>query len=206
MQITKINLKNFRRHRNLSVSLEPGVIGISGRNGAGKSSLLEGLYYGITGASIGEDNKSALVTWGQKRGEVSLDLIIDGKRGVLIRRIGGNVASLEIEGEEKIVGIQAVNAKMSELLGTSISHLREVLFVPQENLDAPLRGTEAVRKEAFGRLFGCNRFENLRNVLQNALSTIVDGTEHGMGEQRKILEEAVIAATPNAAVPRIAPA
>lgn len=198
MQITKINLKNFRRHRNLSVSLEPGVIGISGRNGAGKSSLLEGLYYGITGASIGEDNKSALVTWGQRRGEVSLELIIDGKRGVLIRRVGGNVASLEIEGEEKIVGIQAVNAKMSELLGTSISHLREILFVPQENLDAPLRGTEAVRKEAFGKLFGCNRFENIRNVLQNALSTIVDGTEHGMEEQRRILEEAVIAATTEA--------
>lgn len=200
MQVTAVNLKNFRSHRNLSISLEAGVIGISGRNGSGKSSFLEGLYYGITGASIGEDNKSALVTWGQKRGEVSLDLLIDGKKGVLTRRIGGNVASLEIEGEDKIVGIQAVNAKMTELLGTSLSHLREVLFVPQENLDAPLRGTEAVRKEAFGKLFGCHRFENIRTVLQNALSTIVDGTEHGMEEQRQALEESVIAATKEAEV------
>lgn len=194
MQITGMHLKNFRRHRDLKIDLQPGVIGISGRNGAGKSSLLEGLYFGITGGSIGDDNKSALVTWGQRRGEVTLYLLVDDKRGTLIRRVGGNVASLEIEGEEKVLGIQAVNNRLSVMLGTSLTYLRDILFVPQESLDSPLRGTDAARKEAFGRLFGCHRFENIRSVLQNALSTLVDGTEQGMEAQRTALQERVTAA------------
>lgn len=194
MQITDITLTNFRRHRSLQVGLQPGVIGIIGRNGAGKSSFLEGLYYGITGGSIGDDNKGALVTWGQRRGEVSMGITVGDKAGRLIRRVGGNVASLEIEGEARVNGIQPVNSRMAELLGTSLGHLRDILFVPQENLDSPLRGTDAARKEAFGRLFGCHRFETIRGVLQNALGNVVDGTEQSMAAQRKALEESVAAA------------
>ena len=199
MQITNIKLTNFRRHRSLEVPLRPGVIGVSGRNGAGKSSLLEGLYFGITGGSIGGDAEKSLVTWGQKRGEVRLDFEAEGKKGTLVRRVGGVAASLEIEGEDKVVGIRGVNARVEELMAASLDSLREILFVPQEGLDTPLRGTEAARKEAFGKLFGCHRLEAVRAVIQNAAAGLAGESEEALRKQREVLTDLLATAEKEAA-------
>lgn len=174
MKLVKLTLENFRAHQHYELEFQPGVVGVLGSNGSGKSSLLEGLYYAITGGGINGETHSAQLRWGAKKGHTRLRFSVDEDMYVLTRKIGGRIATLEKEGGEKLVGIQAVNAQMSAFLGTSLDHLREMLFVPQESLDAPLRGTDAVRKEAFGRLFGCARFESLRNLLQEGVSRLSD--------------------------------
>ena len=45
MQIRRIELRNFRCHEYLDAEFEPGLTVIHGRNGLGKTNLLEGIHY-----------------------------------------------------------------------------------------------------------------------------------------------------------------
>lgn len=168
MKLISLRLTNFRAHAKFEFTFVPGVVGIIGRNGSGKSSLLEGLYYAITGAG---DTQANQIRWGAKSGGTELTFEIDGTQYILTRKLGRSAATLEY-GDEKIIGTRAVNDKISEFLGTSLDNLKELLFVAQEALDAPLKGTEAARKEAFGKLFGCHVFERLRTVLHSQITLL----------------------------------
>lgn len=174
MILKRLEISNFRAHEKFALDFSPGVVGITGRNGSGKSSLLEGLYFAITGGSATGETQASQLRWGAKSGETVLTFSVGDTQYVLTRRVGRTGATLEW-GDGKITGIQAVNAMVSEFLGTSVDNLKEILFVPQESLDAPLKGTEAARKEAFGKLFGCHLFERLRAVIQAPITSLSHG-------------------------------
>ena len=175
MRLRSVHLVNMRQHADLKIDLVPGVIGITGHNGAGKSSLLEGLFFGLTGESLTDAPKAELLRWGAKTGQVTVEFTDGAAEWTVTRGLGRNTATLTGP-SDKITGITQVNAAMQEYLGTSPMMLKEVLFVAQEQLDAPLLGTDAIRKDGFGRLFGCGRFDKLRDILQNAINTLPNET------------------------------
>lgn len=45
MQISKLSLRNFRNHENLDLSFSPGATTIVGRNGRGKTNIVEAIHY-----------------------------------------------------------------------------------------------------------------------------------------------------------------
>ena len=48
MHFTNCSLKNFGQHKDLSIDLLPGITGILGGNGSGKSTFADaGLYFSI---------------------------------------------------------------------------------------------------------------------------------------------------------------
>ena len=69
-------------------------------------------------------------------------------------------------------GTAPVNEKMQQMSGTPFDLFKGIMFVAQDALDAPLKGTEAMRKEAFGRLFNCQKYERLRDILQEGVTRI----------------------------------
>lgn len=164
MEIKRVSLTNFKKHHKLEFNIEPGITGIVGMNGVGKSSMLEGIYFGITGQALGDESRSDLLNWDSKDGKVELLFNVDGKDFVLTRSINKNTATLE-GFENKIVGIKGVNEAMADLMKVNPDYLKDILFVAQEQIDSPLRGTEAARKEAFGKLFGCTKLEKLRDII-----------------------------------------
>lgn len=169
MRLVKVECENFRRFRKLSVDIGPGLIGVKGHNGSGKSSFLELIFYGLTGQPFVEASKNDLLRWGEKKGWVRHT--IDTGDGVLVveRHLGREKVTMTLDGKT-ISGARAVNAAMEQLLPIPVEYLRDVLFVAQEKLDAPLSGTESARKDGFGRLFGCSRFDKLRDILQEAIT------------------------------------
>lgn len=64
MRILRLSLRNFRSYAAADVELGPGLTVISGRNGAGKTNLLDGLYFGCTGRSSRTANERELVRFG----------------------------------------------------------------------------------------------------------------------------------------------
>src|ERR1019366_9457737 len=72
MRIERIALRDFRSYEQAELSLGPGLTIVHGANGAGKTNLLEGLYFGCTARSFRTANERDLVRFGAKATRVAL--------------------------------------------------------------------------------------------------------------------------------------
>jgi DNA replication and repair protein RecF len=79
MRVLGLQLRDFRTYARAEVSLGEGLTIVHGANGAGKSNLLEALYFGCTGRSPRTRNERELVRFGQGAARVSVRLS-DGTR------------------------------------------------------------------------------------------------------------------------------
>ena len=70
MQIYKLSLRNFRNHENLDLSFSPGTTTIVGRNGRGKTNIVEAVHYLATLGSHRVSQDAPLVRNGQNTASV----------------------------------------------------------------------------------------------------------------------------------------
>jgi len=100
--IKKIKLANWKSHKSLELEFKPGVNMIIGRMGAGKSSILQAITYGLFGTFSelkGKDVRlSDLITYGSgaKSAQVELELSFGNKTFRIKRLINENKSSLLI--------------------------------------------------------------------------------------------------------------
>ena len=66
MRIVRLAMRNFRSYAAAEVELGRGVTVVTGRNGAGKTNLLDALYFGCTGRSARTTNDRELVRFGER--------------------------------------------------------------------------------------------------------------------------------------------
>src|SRR4051794_19290477 len=64
MRAVRLHLRDFRSYEAADVRLGPGLTVVSGRNGAGKTNLLEALYFACTGRSCRTANERECVRFG----------------------------------------------------------------------------------------------------------------------------------------------
>src|SRR3954453_6351754 len=64
MQVTQLTLRDFRSYARVDVRLAPGLTVVAGRNGAGKTNLLDALYFACTGRSCRTSNERECVRFG----------------------------------------------------------------------------------------------------------------------------------------------
>jgi len=62
--ITGLSLRDFRTYESADVRLGPGLTVVTGRNGAGKTNLLEAIYFACTGRSCRTSNEREVVRFG----------------------------------------------------------------------------------------------------------------------------------------------
>ena len=72
MRVTRLSLRDFRSYGAADVHLGEAITVVHGRNGAGKTNLLEALYIGCTGRSWRTSNDRDLVRFGATVGRVEL--------------------------------------------------------------------------------------------------------------------------------------
>jgi DNA replication and repair protein RecF len=74
MLVTRLRLRDFRSYERTDVELGPGLTVVHGRNGAGKTNLLEALYFGCTGRSCRTSNEREVVRFEAATARVEIDL------------------------------------------------------------------------------------------------------------------------------------
>ena len=74
MLVTRLRLRDFRSYERADVELGPGLTVVHGRNGAGKTNLLEALYFGCTGRSCRTSNEREVVRFDATTTRVEVDL------------------------------------------------------------------------------------------------------------------------------------
>jgi DNA replication and repair protein RecF len=77
--VTRVSLRNFRTYERAEVALGPGITVVAGRNGAGKSNLLEGIYFACTGRSCRTSNERECVRF--DAGVLRLEMDVAGADG-----------------------------------------------------------------------------------------------------------------------------
>jgi DNA replication and repair protein RecF len=63
--VVSVSVRNFRCYSHETASFGPGLTVITGVNGAGKTNLLEAVYFGCTGRSCRTNNEREVVRFGQ---------------------------------------------------------------------------------------------------------------------------------------------
>ena len=77
MIATRLRLRDFRSYATADVALGAGLTVVHGRNGAGKTNLLEALYFGCTGRSCRTSNEREVVRFDTTVVRVEVDLLDD---------------------------------------------------------------------------------------------------------------------------------
>jgi DNA replication and repair protein RecF len=80
MLATRLRLRDFRSYERADVELGAGLTVVHGRNGAGKTNLLEALYFGCTGRSCRTTNEREVVRFDASTARVEVDLRDDEGR------------------------------------------------------------------------------------------------------------------------------
>src|ERR687889_1903326 len=80
MRATRLTLRDFRTYAAAEVELGPGLTVVTGRNGAGKTNLLEALYFACTGRSCRTANERECVRFGAQL--TRLELRCEDDQGV----------------------------------------------------------------------------------------------------------------------------
>ena len=121
MTVQRLWLTDFRNHKALEVSLDPGVTVVVGANGDGKTNLLEGLAWLARGASFRGASTEAMVRKGADRAAIRAE-VVDGDRVVLLE------AELVASGRNRIQINKNRVQRRRDLLG----HFRTTVFGPDD--------------------------------------------------------------------------
>jgi len=89
MQLVNVELRDFRSYARAEARLGTGLTVVHGANGAGKSNLLEAIYYGCTGRSPRTRNDRELLRFGCSAARVVLALTHEGRAHELAVGFGG---------------------------------------------------------------------------------------------------------------------
>jgi DNA replication and repair protein RecF len=134
-------LRNFRSYEQLELQLEPGLVLVTGANGAGKTNLLEALHVGTQGFSPRTRTDAQLVRWGAE----GAGLAVDGSRRGAETRI-----------EVVLTLREGKRARLNGAPLRSVDQLRSevatLVFTPDRL--AVVKGGPAARRAYFDRVLG----------------------------------------------------
>jgi DNA replication and repair protein RecF len=99
MRVISLALRDFRCYRDARVTLGEGLTVIFGANGAGKTNLLEGLYFGCTGRSCRTSNEREVVRFGASTTRVLVQSHAeDGPHQTAVGFTPGEAKRLQVDG------------------------------------------------------------------------------------------------------------
>ena len=133
MLVTALRLRNFRSYAATEVRLGPGVTVVHGRNGAGKSNLLEALYFACTGRSCRTANERECLRF--ESAVARLEASVEAEDGP----------------HELAVGFEPGEVKRMTVDGTAVERLSDCAVRPLVSVFHPDRlelvtGTPALRR------------------------------------------------------------
>ncbi|MFH0956680.1 MAG: AAA family ATPase, partial [Candidatus Aenigmatarchaeota archaeon] len=163
MIIESVKLKNFKSHGETKIDFGHGINVILGENGAGKTSILEAISFGLFKDYQG--NAEKLMRSGSQRMEVQVAFSSAGRRYRVVRKRSKGVSEsilLLIEGgAEKEIrsGESGVDEEISTILGIDRHMFANAIYVRQGEIEKLLTETPFRKKQLIGKLIGIEALE-----------------------------------------------
>nr|WP_245904916.1 DNA replication and repair protein RecF [Gaiella occulta] len=139
--VREVTLRDFRSYARLELELEPGLVLVTGENGAGKTNLLESLHLGTQGFSPRTRSDAQLIRYGAAAARVALS----GERGSTPMLLE---VTLGLDAPKRAC-LNGAAVQSTEHLRAEISTL---VFTPDRL--AVVKGGPAARRAYFDRTLG----------------------------------------------------
>ncbi len=172
MTLEYLKLHNFKRYPSFEIAFEDGLYGILGRNGSGKSTIFEAVFFALYGEYKG--NKELLPTVGSEGGvKVDLRFTVDEKSYIVSREFRGKnlvaYAKLEEGGESLVSGAKEVTGAVTKLLGIGKEAFLRTVFASQKELTALSSMKNEDRKAMMRRLLGLEKIDAIEGMIRDEL-------------------------------------
>jgi len=177
MRILKIKLVNFGKHAKFEADFDASVVGLTGVNGSGKSTILTAIEYLFTGDV--PDTISSYIKLGEKKAVLSLEFMKKGMRGIIKREIlpSGTKRELTWDGE-KFKRASEVQGMLDDILNVDKAALHNALFIAQGALAKLLSGAQGERETLYSKMLLIDhlkkRGDRLEAFIRKTASDVVD--------------------------------
>ncbi|MDQ3933025.1 MAG: SMC family ATPase [Actinomycetota bacterium] len=162
MRLKTLQLENFRCFAAVNLDLDGmGLIGVRGRNGVGKSTLFEAIYFALYGQRHGlparRDGAGA-----DERLRVYVELDFDAHK-VEVERTEDD-ARLTVDGRPEANGRERTTAEVSRLLGLSRQQFDSTFYARQKEIQSFAAARS--RRPAIERLLGLTQLRRATELAQ----------------------------------------
>lgn len=167
----RIKLTNFCALSDFDSDLCDGLNAVIGENGKGKSTLVDALYFALTGDSLRHFNNDELISWGA----TDCDVLLEIDDISISRHINknGNVSVKLKQGDTTLTRKTEVDEAILSHFGlTDKSAFRQVFFAEQFKAVEILSATDADRRKMLSTLFGFGRLEKVRSTILELMNAI----------------------------------
>lgn len=166
-------MSNFRQYQYLDLDFRDGITGIVGRNGSGKSTILEAVLWCLFGNRAARTDKEGIKRQGAPAREpcrVELEFALGDSAYRLERSLVGrgnrSEARLSQEGELDAVTTREVDDYVIRLIGLNLKGFLSSFFARQKELSALSEARPADRKDHLARMLGIGRLDNAIQLLK----------------------------------------
>ncbi|MBS7626481.1 SMC family ATPase [Candidatus Bathyarchaeota archaeon] len=202
MNLQSITVRNFKSYgpQPQTVNLRNiDALGIGGRNGAGKTSLVEALTFALYGKAsateLRELGEGSLINDRANEAYVSVTFEKDGNIYTVertIRKKGPSKARLTSPILPKpIADVKAVNSKIESLLGMDYETFISSTIIRQDEMDRLTARRPAERKEILANIFGLQAYEAMR-VRAHDKAWEIKNRIAAFEERKKMLEGKIL--------------
>jgi exonuclease SbcC len=197
--IERVKLVNFLSHANTEIELGEGLTVFIGRNGAGKSSVIDAITYAFYGQHT-RGKKGTHVRDGANRGKVELELRLSGRKYEIVREFDGRgelrTAAIREDGRLLVTGEKRddsrVSKMVSSILGLNYERMKSSVVIQQGEIDAILKDDPKELKELFDDLMGLKTFDDAFDEMKIVLDGFKEKIKKMTGrspEDVKVVEQ-----------------
>src|SRR3954467_6331989 len=157
MRLTRLRLRNYRVYEELDLELPPGLVGVYGANGAGKSSLMESITFTLFGRA--RTTKEEVRTSGVNADCVAeVEFEHEGHLYVVRRTISGVNSTVKAQahadGLQVAEGVRDTARYVRSVLGMDDTAFRASVFAEQKQIASFSGQTPAERRKLVLQLLG----------------------------------------------------
>lgn len=173
MRIQSLTISNFRVIKSASIDFPDKVIAIIGKNGVGKSSIIEAIswaLYGNQAARSGKDEIKSTFAKESENCEVKVTFFLNEEQFTVIRRLVGRTNRAEVElfrgDKSESVGVNETKVHVGNLLGLDWRGYLSSFLARQSELNALSDLVPSKRKDHIAGMLGIERLDKAIQTLK----------------------------------------
>jgi DNA repair protein SbcC/Rad50 len=181
--IEQVKLVNFISHSDTTLPLQEGVTVFVGRNGSGKSSVIDGITYAMYGKHTRRANEN-LVRRGTRNGSASVQFTSAGRRFIVERKLNmkgqleGSVLNEILNdstkqlasGERKQFG-ESLSEEVAKAVGLDYERLKVAALIQQGELDSIIDLSPKDMKELVNSLIGIDQLGSAYDAMLEIMTS-----------------------------------
>lgn len=177
LELTLEGFKSYRKPQTFTFDTRT-LFGIVGPTGSGKSSILEGLIFGLYGKTPSvESGTKRLINSLEWQARVQLVFEADDIAWEVVRviRLKGTSQTIlrRVDGSgEPVTGDRAVTERIEEIVGLDFESFRSSVVLPQGEFDRFLKATPTERSRILKGIFRLERVDLLREGARSRLQLV----------------------------------